>query len=320
MSDIATAIQAGSATLAAAQRIVTAGHVRPDGDALGSSVALTIAARRAGKEAFATFAEPFVIPAAYAHLDTEWLVPPDTAFGDIDLFVALDTAVPERLGSVGVLAERAGSVLVVDHHASNVGFGDVEVIDPGAAATAQLVYELIVALDWELSEQVAAAIYTGLVTDTGRFQYSSTSPRVHHIAAALLEAGVRPDEIGQQVYEQSRFAYLGVAGSVLSRAVLDPQRSLVWSVLFRSDLETAGIDDEDVDSLIDLVRVAREAQVACLLKETPDGLIKGSLRSRGLVDVAAIAQTLGGGGHHNAAGFTFAGTPDEAIGRVRSRL
>ena len=119
------------------------------------------------------------------------------------------------------------------------------------------------------------------------------------------------------MYEQSRFAYLGVAGSVLSRAVLDPQRSLVWSVLFRSDLE---IDDEDVDSLIDLVRVAREAQVACLLKETPDGLIKGSLRSRGLVDVAAIAQTLGGGGHHNAAGFTFAGTPDEAIGRVRSRL
>ena len=99
-----------------------------------------------------------------------------------------------------------------------------------------------------------------------------------------------------------------------------PFLALVWSVLLRSDLEAAGIADEDADSLIDLVRVAREAQVACLLKETPDGLIKGSLRSRGLVDVAAIAQTLGGGGHHNAAGFTFAGTPDEAIERVRSRL
>lgn len=320
MSDVIEALRAAAGALDGAQRIVVTGHVRPDGDALGSMLALTIAARRAGKEAYATFGEPFVVPDHYGFLDTEWLVPPDTDFGDVDLFVACDTAAADRLGSAARLADAASSVLVIDHHRSNDGFGDVRVIDPAAAATAELVYELLVHMGWEVTEPVAIALYVGLVTDTGRFQYSSTSPRVHGIAAALLEAGVRPDEIGQRLYEESPFGYLSVAAAVLGRARLDRDRSLVWSTLEQSDLDDAGISYEDAEALIDLVRLAREAQVACLLKEVEPGLTKGSLRSRGLVDVAAIAGALGGGGHHNAAGFTFAGTPDEAIAQVRSRL
>ena len=124
------------------------------------------------------------------------------------------------------------------------------------------------------------------------------------MTAELLAAGVRPEVIGRHVYEESPFAYLHVAGAVLGRAQLDESRGLVWSVLYPEDLESAGIDLEHAEGLIDLVRVAQEAGVACLLKVV-DGVTKGSLRSRGEVDVAAIAQTFGGGGHHNASGFTF---------------
>ena len=313
-------LRMAAAALQAATRILVTGHIRPDGDALGSMLALTIAARHAGKQAVATFGEPFLVPAHFSYLDTEWLLPPDSDFGEIDIFVACDAAAPDRLGTVAPLADRAGTVLVIDHHISNSGFGDLTVIDPGAAATAELVFDLIAEVGWKVTEAVATALYTGLVTDTGRFQYSSTSPHVHRIVAQLLETGVRPDMIGQRLYERSPFGYLTVAGAVLSRAKLDVEHSLVWSTLRISDLEEAGVGHEDVEPLIDLVRLAEEAQVACLVREIEPGLTKGSLRSRGQVDVAAVAAALGGGGHHNASGFTFVGSHEEAIEHVRRQL
>jgi len=320
VNDIAADIARAAALLEGAERIVVSGHVRPDGDALGSMVALAGAARQAGKSAFATFGEPFVVPRAYSFLDQSTLVPPDSDFGPIDVLVACDTAAPDRLGSVAALAEAARSVLVVDHHISNDGFGDVAIIDPAAAATAQLVYRLILALEWKLTPSVATALYAGLVTDTGRFQYSSTTAEVHHMAAALIDAGVRPDEVGQRLYAETPFGYLRVAGAVLERAVLDRDTALVWSVLYEEDLAAAGIDHEDAEALIDLIRIAEEAEVACLLKEVEEGVTKGSLRSRGRVDVAAVAAALGGGGHHNAAGFTYEADPERVIELVRRRL
>ncbi len=320
MNDVSQDIAKAAEALAAAERIVVTGHIRPDGDALGSMLGLALAARDAGKTAHATFGEPFVIPASYTFLDRSCLVPPDADLGEIDVFVACDAAAPDRLGSVAPLAATAATVLVIDHHLSNNGFGDIAVIDPTAAATAELVYDLIVALGWDISPAVAAALYTGVVTDTGRFQYSSTSPHLHRMTAKLLEAGVRPDEIGQRLYEASPFAYLRVASAVMGRAVLDRDRSLVWSVLYREDLEEAGIGPEDAESLIDLIRIAEEAQVACLLKEVEPGLTKGSLRSRGAVDVAAVATALGGGGHHNAAGFVSEGAPEAVIDLVLRHL
>jgi phosphoesterase RecJ-like protein len=167
---------------------------------------------------------------------------------------------------------------------------------------------------------VAVALYTGLVTDTGRFQYSSTTPEVHRMAAALLAAGVEPDRIGRRLYEEAPFAYYTVISRVMGRAVLDVDRRLVWSLLSQEDLEVAGLAYEETDPLIDLVRIAEEAEVSCLFKEMERGVLKGSLRSRGEVDVAAVAAALGGGGHHNAAGFTFRGTIDDAIQAVRALL
>jgi nanoRNase/pAp phosphatase (c-di-AMP/oligoRNAs hydrolase) len=308
------------AAIDAAERLAVVGHVGPDGDALGSMLALAGAARRAGKEAYATFGDPFVIPHQLAFLDTETLVPVADVPSVLDVLVVVDCGDRHRLGSAAPLADTADAVVVIDHHKSNDGFGDVCWVEPRAGATAQMMYRVITGLGWDIDAGVAEALYTGIVTDTGRFQYSSTSPEVHHIAAALLDAGVVPDVVGQQIYERSPFGYLGLAGTVMQRARLDPARKLVWSTLTQADLEEAGIGYEAADGLIDLIRVAEEAEVACLLREMDGGRTKGSLRSRGSVDVSAVAVALGGGGHHNAAGFTVEADLDAAMAMMLEAL
>jgi phosphoesterase RecJ-like protein len=299
-----------------AQRIGVVGHVRPDGDALGSMIALSLALRGAGKEAVASFGEPFALAEEFRFLDQTVLVPPTDFPGDLDLAIVCDTGVLDRVGSVGPAIQGADRVLVIDHHVTSGTIGDVRLVDPHAAATTQLVFELLQRLGWEITRPIAEALYCGLVTDTGRFQYSSTSPAVHRMAADLLAAGVEPAPIGRRLYEEAPFGYFTVVSRVLGRARLEEGVGLVWTTLLREDLREAGIPWAAADALIDLVRLAREAGVACLLKETKPGVLKGSLRSRGDVDVAEIAASFGGGGHRNAAGFTSELGVDDTIGRI----
>ncbi len=303
-----------------AQRIGLVGHVRPDGDALGSIIALALAARNAGKDAVASFGEPFIAGDEFRFLDQSVLVPPSAFPADLDLAIVCDTGVLDRVGSVAPAIEGAHRTLVIDHHVTPGTVGDVRLVDPGAAATAQLVFELLHRLEWEITKPVAEALYVGLVTDTGRFQYSSTTPAVHRMAADLLAAGVEPAPIGQVLYEEAPFGYFAVVAAVLGRARLETDAGLVWSVLRRDDLDAADVPWEAADPLIDLLRLAREAGVACLLKEMRPGVVKGSLRSRGIVDVAAIAATFGGGGHRNAAGFTTELSSDDTIAKIMDLL
>lgn len=313
-------VAAAAEALRTANTIAVVGHVGPDGDALGSMIALLRAARSEGKNVWATFGEPFVMPHQLEFLADEGLVPVAEVPVPLDVLVVVDCGDRGRLGSAAVLADAAERVVVIDHHRSNEGFGDVAWVEPDTAATAQMVHQLLRELGWEIDRAAAEALYTGIVTDTGRFQYSSTSPTTHQVAADLLNAGVEPDEIGQRVYEQSPFGFLGVAGAVMTRAVLEPDLQLVWSSLSMQDLAKAGIGYEAADGLIDLIRVAEEAEASCLLRELGDGRVKGSLRSRGAVDVGSVAVALGGGGHHNAAGFTVQASIDEAIELVRAEL
>ncbi len=313
-------LEKAAAAIAEASSLVVTCHIGPDGDALGSALALALAARNAGKEAVATFGGPFVVPDHFGFLDLSPLVRRGEAPSAPEVLVSFDSGSLDRLGEVQELAEAAGCVVVIDHHASNTGFGDVNVVDPTAGASAQLGYYLLQELEWPITASIATALHVGLVTDTGRFQYSNTSPEVLRVGAALVAAGARPEVIGQHVYESVPFGYLQVAGLVLGRSVLEPELRFVWSVLRAADLVEHGIGIEDTDGLIDAVRVAREADVAALAKEQDDGGTKVSLRSRGRVDVAAIAVSLGGGGHHNAAGFSYPGQPEAAIAEVRALL
>lgn len=304
------------AEMAAAQRIGVVGHVRPDGDALGSMIALSLGARSVGKDVVASFGLPFVVGDEFRMLDQSVLVHPSEFPDDLDLAIICDTGVLDRIGSVGADVSNAKRVLVIDHHVTPGTIGDVRVVDPAAAATTQLVYEFLRRLGWAITQPIAEALYVGLVTDTGRFQYSSTTPAVHRMAADLLAAGVEPAPIGQALYEETPFGYFAVVSRVLGGAQLEADSGLVWAVLRQKDISDAGIGWESVDQLIDLVRLAREAGVACLLKEIQPGVLKGSLRSRGEVDVAAIAASFGGGGHRNAAGFTSDLTVEATIDQI----
>jgi bifunctional oligoribonuclease and PAP phosphatase NrnA len=312
MQDRESRIDAVVEAIAGASSIGVVGHVGPDGDALGSMIALALAARGSGRGAVASFDEPFVVPEELTFLDTSVLVRPAEFPTDLDTAIVVDTSARDRVGALAAVMEMAGTLVVIDHHISDGSWGDVVVVDPTAAATTELVYEVIKRLGWPVTEDVATALYVGIVTDTGRFQYSSTSPRTHEIAADLLRHGVAQAAIGQRLFEEAPFGYYRLAARVLDRAVLDVDHAFVWSMMFPEDLEASGLEYHEADALIDLVRMARDTEVACLLKVKEPGVVKGSLRSRGVIDVSAIARSFGGGGHRNASGFT-SHEPVEAI-------
>ncbi len=313
-------LERAAATIRNAAEVALACHVGPDGDALGSMLGMAWVLRAQGKEVFPSFGEPFVVPDAYRFLPLELLVEPNSVPAEPSLMLTFDAGSSDRLGSLSGPASKATELIVIDHHVSNEGFGTIDLIDPAAAATAEVCVALLKVLGWPVDAIAATCFQTALVTDTGRFQYSNTTPMTLETAAAMVRAGARPEEIGRHVYEEVPFGYLGLASAVLGRAQLDQERRLVWSVMTLADLERAGIGMDDTDPLIDALRVARESDVAALIKEAGENRHKVSLRSRGRVDVGAIAVELGGGGHHNAAGFTFSGSAEDAARAVISRL
>jgi phosphoesterase RecJ-like protein len=315
-----TDIDKAAEVLEEARTLVLACHVGPDGDALGSMLAMAIAAAAVNKKVYASFGQPFVLSQSYRFLATELLVQPKDIPKQPEVMVAFDTASLDRLGELAGPATHAGTLIVVDHHITNPGFGHINLVDPTAAASGEICFNLIRRLGWPISPAAATALYTALVTDTGRFQYSNTTPATLRMAAELVDLGARPEVVGQHIYEEEPFGFLRVAATVLGRARLDPNLSLVWSVLHLSDLDNTGVGQADIDSLIDLVRLPREAQVAALIKEHGDNTVKVSMRSRGVVDVGAVALALGGGGHHNAAGFTFTGSAEQALAGLRLAL
>lgn len=299
-----------------ADSLALACHIGPDGDALGSMLGLGLAARRRGKKVVASFGSPFDVPANLRFLPSDLLVAPSDFPEEPETMIVFDAGSPDRLGELGSNAGKARILIVVDHHMTNEGFGDISLVDSAAAATGEIVYELLGLLGWEIDPDIAMCLHTALVTDTGRFTYSNTTPETLRIAATLLEAGAQPSEIGRHVYEETPFGYLKVSSAALSRAALDEERAVVTSVVTDEDLRQAGIGWGDIDGLIDTLRLAEEADVAALAKVHHDGRVKVSLRSRGATDVGSLAAKMGGGGHRLAAGFTAERDPHELLDEV----
>jgi phosphoesterase RecJ-like protein len=279
-----------------------------------------IAARNAGKNVVAGFGSPFSVPPSLSFLPLDLLVEPDSFPEAPETMLVFDAGSPDRLAELGSPAGDSGTLVVLDHHVTNEGFGDIALVDPKAAATGVIVADLLDALGWPITSEIATCLLTALVTDTGRFQYANTNPASLELAARLVEAGARPDQISRKVYDEAPFGYLKVAGTALSRAVLDPSARMVSTFVTEQDLDEAGIGWGDIDNLINTLRLAEEADVAVLAKVHADGQVRVSLRSRGDTDVGALAAGFGGGGHRLAAGFNHAGSPEEAIDQVRARL
>ncbi len=308
-----------SALSRAAEAILASGavslacHVSPDGDALGSMLALHHVLRAAGIASVASFSEPFVVAPHYRELPgLELLTSPEQFPTEPNVMVTFDSGSLSRLGDLEPSAKAARELVVIDHHVSNQRYGTINVIDPDAAASGVLVRRLIERLGLPLTRDAAVCLYAALVCDTGRFQYESTTPAVFELARELSCFDVPIPELSRTLFEEHRFAYLQLLAGALQHAVLVPEKAFVWTKVTQEDLVRYDVTFDEVEGLIDVLRRTREAQVACVLKEGPDRTWRVSLRSLGSVDVRRIAERQGGGGHRFAAGFT-SDEPAEAI-------
>ncbi|GAA3164341.1 bifunctional oligoribonuclease/PAP phosphatase NrnA [Planomonospora alba] len=310
--------------ISSAGEIALACHVSPDGDALGSMLAAGAALRAAGKRVTASFGDRrFEVPRLLRFLPgQDLLVGPGDYPEAPELMVAFDAATVDRLGVLAASAGRARELIVVDHHPSNPRFGTVNLIDPAAPSTTALVERLLDRLGLPVDEAIATCLYTGLVTDTGSFRHSSTTPAAHRMAARLVATGLDTEEIARRLWDSSPFGYLKVLSAALGRVTLEPEvgGGLVWTFVTRADRAAYGLPYDEVEPIIDVVRRAGEAEVAVVLKEDDDGAWQVSTRSRGGVDVAGVCAALGGGGHARAAGFTSHLPVEETMAGLRALL
>jgi phosphoesterase RecJ-like protein len=252
------------------------------------------------------------MPPAYAFLPgAETLVQP-TDVPETPVFIALDCGAADRLGDLEAKATGASVLINVDHHPGNGNFGTHNVVVTHASSTAELAAHLLTDAGVDLDKDIATALYTGVVTDTGRFQYSNSTPETLRLAADLLECGVSAPEVAIEVFESAPYGFLKLTGRVLERAVLFEDARFIYSWVDRSDLAETGVAMDETEKLIDVIRATNVADVAAMFKEQKSGEYRVSLRSKGPVSVGAIARARGGGGHELAAGFTAADVHDAA--------
>ncbi len=317
-----TALDRAAATLLDSDEIALACHINPDADALGSMLGLSAFLRSRGKRTVCSFGnQPFEHPRWLSALPSaDSLVEPSRFPASPAVMVTLDCASADRLGPLGSNASKASILIWIDHHVSNPGLGSIPLIDPAASSTAEIVFRLIKAMGGEVPADAAACLYAGLVTDTGRFQYEATTPETLRLAAELRAFPFDHARLAQALFEDNSLPYLRVLAKALDRIVHVPDADLVWTYLDQRDVAEVGITLAETDDLIDVIRTAREADVAAVLKQQRDGRYKVSMRSRGGHDVAAVSSSLGGGGHRLAAGYTAKGSLEDAVRQLVEAL
>ncbi|MFL5413282.1 MAG: DHH family phosphoesterase [Myxococcales bacterium] len=300
------------AALQSARRVLLTMHRGPDGDALGSALALGAALREMGREVVVY--NPDELPYNFRFLPgadgVRRELAPDDAF---DVTVATDAGARDRLGPHVPSRPRCGVLLNLDHHLTTEPFGDVNYVDPEAASVGILAYKIIRGLGHPLSRDAAVCIYASILADTGCFRYSSTDPVCLRVAAELLEHGVDPWEMTVRVYEQQPLARMKLLAEVLGTLQLDQSGKLATIIITRDMVARTGTHLDLTDGFINYARAVDGVEVAASFTEPEDGarVWYVSFRSRGNVDVSRIAQRFGGGGHHNAAGCSIEGDAHE---------
>ncbi|RZS30495.1 phosphoesterase RecJ-like protein [Herbihabitans rhizosphaerae] len=307
--------------LRAATDVTLIAHVNPDADALGSALALGLGLHRRGVRVRVSFGAPREAPNSLRALDFEGLiVPVEEVPHAPELLVAVDCGSVDRLGGLADRVAAGGPVLVIDHHASNTRFGTHNLVDEHAEATVVLVLDVLDELGVVIDEPIARCLYAGLVTDTSSFRRAR--PRTHEIAARLLESGVDSDAVSRELMDTHSFAWLRMLSAVLGRAEFEPDAvgGLGWAhaVVRLSDMD--GVRWEEVESVVDVVRTAAEAEVTSVLKQVAERRWSVSLRATSRVDVRMVANSLGGGGHRLAAGFTTDGSEQDVLAAIRAEL
>jgi phosphoesterase RecJ-like protein len=290
----------------ARQSFVLSSHARPDGDAIGSQLAMAFALRALGKDVRVVNRDPAPPPLmAFAGVpDIEIAAKVD---GDFDAAIIMECGDLARTGVEGL---DRGFVINIDHHPGNTGYGQLNWFDPSAAACGEMVFDLVVGLGVPLTAEIATHVYVAILTDTGSFHFSSISPRTFDICRGLLEAGVDPVEVARFVYDSGTMARLKLSGALLSGMQIDPTGRIALLYLDHEIARAAGGTYEDTDGLINEPLTVKEVQAVVFFKHVQGDEYRVSMRSKGVIDVNAVAKEFGGGGHKNAAGCTAKGRID----------
>ncbi len=302
--------------IVAKQRFAITSHVRPDGDGVGSSLGLYWLLRALGKDPEVILRDP--VPHAYARLPgaSEVRVTP-AVDRPYDAVFVIECSDIERPGLEGLDRQF---VVNIDHHATTSLFGQINWIDATASAVGEMIYNLMKAIGVRPTREIAECVYTALLTDTGSFHYSNTSERTFKVASELVRAGVKPAKVSQAVFSNYPWSKIELGARVMATARRDPSGRVAW---LRQSLEMtreANASDEDSDGFVNYPMSCGEVEAVAFLKETAPGVYRTSLRSKGEVNVARIAEQFGGGGHRNAAGCTFRGSWEEAEATLVSQL
>jgi phosphoesterase RecJ-like protein len=288
------------------ERFVISSHSRPDGDSIGSQLAMAYALRALGKTVRVVNKDP-AAPPIMAFPGVQDIEIADEVEGSFDAAIIMECG---DLARTGVLGLDRFFVINIDHHPGNSGYGDVNWFDPTAAACGEMVYALIRALNVPLSTDIATHVYLAILTDTGSFHYSSISPRTFEICREALEAGVDPVLVARNVYDSNNMGRLKLFGSVLSAMQIDDSGRIAIVYLDHDMARAAGGTYEDTEGLINLPLTVKEIQAVVFFKQVEGDEYRVSLRSKGSIDVGALAKEFDGGGHKNAAGCTVSGAID----------
>src|SRR5690606_3446024 len=302
-------------------RFLVVSHVDPDGDAIGSTLAVGHLLHLLGKRAVMVNASP--VPAKYGKLPGAEEIVKLQELRDaspFDRVIAVDVADVERMGDCRSLITSDALLLNIDHHRTNNRFGTHHLINPDAAATAEILYDWIESMEIQWTKELATCVYTGLLTDTGGFRYSNTTPSVMKRAARLLEFGVDAPWIAEQVLETLTIGQLNLLRRGLSTLRLSEDGRIAWMWLTLQEFSGCGAGEGDLDGIVNDARNGSGVEGGSLLRQLKSGAVKVSLRSRRRVDVSEVAGFFGGGGHARAAGCTVAGTRDEVERRVLLRV
>lgn len=293
-----------------ADKIIISGHITPDGDSIGSTLALGLALEKIGKKV--TMTVPDEMSDTYAFLPGANRLQRGLPFGCYDTFVVLDCSVPERLGEeLQPLLKRDVRVIVIDHHVSEDFFADVNYIDSKAAATGEIIYDLLQLMKVELDLDIAVNLYTAIVTDTGSFKYEGTTSLTHRRIADLLDVGVPVAQLSKQIFDQKPFKAFKILEKALSTLSLSECGQVAWITVDYLTRQTVGISDEHTDNLVNYPRRIKGVEVALFFKEVEPGVVKISMRSNYFVDVNKLAAEFNGGGHRRASGCTIKGNLEE---------
>ena len=297
------------------QHILIASHAEPDGDSVGSLVAMGLALAKLDKKI--TMHTPSPIPAVYRFLPGAGRIVRQIKNADIyDLALVLDCGDLTRIGETSAEIGKIPILINIDHHVSNTGFGHIQFIDTSACATAEIVYRLINALKIPFDKAIATSIYTGILTDTGSFRFSNTNRAAFDISKVMTDAGVEPHNVAQRVFGTYSLGRIKLLNMALNSIEISDNGKLSMMTVTRSMLNTTGTNTEDLDGMINYARRIEDVKVAALIHEIKNGGGKFtnmnryhvSLRSDSSVDVAKIAGKFGGGGHSSAAGFQIEST------------